>query len=170
MPSSFDRQAEDRFVEFSFTLKVPQSKLPRLTEALASALALSSPPPPEAPRPAAAAAAAPAKKRGPAPKAAVAPRGKSIARKTAVRREAAAKPVAAAPKRSLAVPASKTNQTLRFLREKEGLSQKALADKLGLRQTDISALETGKRDLTEALVSRVAQVFNLPVEELLALI
>lgn len=50
---------------------------------------------------------------------------------------------------------------LRGSREREGLTQTQLADKLGIPQSNISAIEHGKRPIGKNLAKRLSKIFKL---------
>ena len=51
------------------------------------------------------------------------------------------------------------------LREKEGLTQKKLGEKVNVSRQAINAIETGKYDPSLWLAYDVAQLFNMSIEE-----
>jgi len=51
-------------------------------------------------------------------------------------------------------------------RHKTGLTQKELADKLGVRQNMISDYERGRRRLSLQMAKRIAKILNIKVERL----
>ena len=57
-------------------------------------------------------------------------------------------------------------QALSLLRRYQGLNQSALAKKLGVSRSYISELESGNRTPSLDLLSRYAEVFNIPVSSL----
>lgn len=57
---------------------------------------------------------------------------------------------------------------LRRLRESRGLNGKTLAIEAGMSQGHLSELETGKRQLTEALTARLATALGMTPDEFLA--
>lgn len=57
-------------------------------------------------------------------------------------------------------------QALHLLRRYQGLNQSALAAKLGVSRSYISELESGNRTPSLDLISRYAEVFNIPVSSL----
>ena len=63
-------------------------------------------------------------------------------------------------------------RALKFLREEQGLSAKALATQLGVAASYLSEVETGKRPLTEAFAERISAELSLQpgefVERMLA--
>ncbi|GHV57080.1 hypothetical protein FACS189460_3000 [Deltaproteobacteria bacterium] len=153
MPRQTKSSNAGQFVEMNIILKVAREKLPLLAEALTSVLALQA-------ETALLRESGPALKRDSAPKNVAgpkeppkkpAPAAKRPARKNLSRKKS---------------PAPQVSTPLRALREKEGLSQKAMAEKVGLRQADISALETGRRALTEKIAQSLAQSFNVEAESL----
>lgn len=52
---------------------------------------------------------------------------------------------------------------LRALREREGLSQEAMAKKIKTSQTYISAMELGKFPITENMATRIAKKFKMGI-------
>lgn len=50
--------------------------------------------------------------------------------------------------------------SLRGLRYREEMTQKQLADKLGIRQHHLSEMENGKRPIGKAMAKRIAEVLN----------
>ena len=51
------------------------------------------------------------------------------------------------------------------LREKEGLTQKKLGEKVNVSRQAITAIETGKYDPSLWLAYDIAQLFNMSIEE-----
>lgn len=51
------------------------------------------------------------------------------------------------------------------LREKEGLTQKKLGEKVNVSRQAINAIETGKYDPSLWLAYDIAQLFNISIEE-----
>ena len=51
------------------------------------------------------------------------------------------------------------------LREKEGLTQKKLGEKVNVSRQAINAIETGKSDPSLWLAYDIAQLFNMSIEE-----
>lgn len=51
------------------------------------------------------------------------------------------------------------------LREKEGLTQKGLGEKVSVSRQAINAIETGKYDPSLWLAYDIAQLFNMSIEE-----
>jgi DNA-binding XRE family transcriptional regulator len=49
---------------------------------------------------------------------------------------------------------------LRGLRYREGLTQKALGEMLGIEQTNISKMEQGKRPIGKTIAKRIAKLFK----------
>ena len=56
---------------------------------------------------------------------------------------------------------------LKQLREAKGLSQAALAEKVGLSREYIARLETGKHDPPLSRVEKLAKALKVPIEKLL---
>ncbi|MBF0502377.1 MAG: helix-turn-helix transcriptional regulator [Candidatus Riflebacteria bacterium] len=50
---------------------------------------------------------------------------------------------------------------LRGLRAREGLTQKALAQKIGITQSHVSSLENGHRPIGKVMAKKLAKTFNL---------
>ena len=46
------------------------------------------------------------------------------------------------------------------MRKKKGISQKALAEKIGTKQSNVARLESGQQNLTIGLVSKIAEVLG----------
>jgi len=59
-----------------------------------------------------------------------------------------------------AFPALHAGVTLRGYRQRDGLSQVELAEKLGVRQSNISEIESGKRPIGKRLACKLAAVFH----------
>lgn len=55
---------------------------------------------------------------------------------------------------------------LRTLRAELGWSQQDLADRLGVSRQSVNAIETGKYDPSLPLAFRVAELFELTIEEI----
>jgi DNA-binding XRE family transcriptional regulator len=60
-----------------------------------------------------------------------------------------------------AFPDGSPGMLIRGLRGKEEMTQEELADKLGIAQTRVSELESGKRSISRAMAKRLASVFNV---------
>jgi putative transcriptional regulator len=58
------------------------------------------------------------------------------------------------------------NNRLRELREAQGWSQGALAERLVVSRQTINALETGKYDPSLPLAFKIARLFSLPIESI----
>lgn len=56
------------------------------------------------------------------------------------------------------------NNRLRELREQQGWSQAALAERLEVSRQTVNALETGKYDPSLPLAFRIARLFGAPIE------
>jgi DNA-binding XRE family transcriptional regulator len=139
MPKQLKTQTAGRFVEVN--LKIAKKKFPLVSEALTAVLALAGQQVSlEKPRAAKVAKAAPARRAG-RPKAAPS-------------RRASGEKKPASPE---------TAALIRDLRAKAGLSQKALADKSGVSQNQISLLETGKQRLSPALARKLGRLFKTPI-------
>jgi putative transcriptional regulator len=59
------------------------------------------------------------------------------------------------------------NNRLRVLRAERAWSQQQLADALGVSRQSVNAIETGKYDPSLPLAIRIADVFGLPIEEII---
>jgi putative transcriptional regulator len=55
---------------------------------------------------------------------------------------------------------------LRVLRAERGWSQGELAGKLEVSRQSVNAIETGKYDPSLPLAFRIAELFNLPIEDI----
>ncbi len=58
------------------------------------------------------------------------------------------------------------NNRLKELRSKCGWSQSDLADRLEVSRQSVNAIETGKYDPSLPLAFRIAELFNLSIEEI----
>lgn len=58
-------------------------------------------------------------------------------------------------------------RNLRVYRERQGLSQEAFADELGVHRTYMGGIERGERNLTLKSVERIAQQINIDPLQLL---
>ena len=134
MPKQLKTQTAGRFVEV--TLKIAKKKFPLVSEALTAVLALAGQQV-SLEKPRAAKVAVPARRPG-RPKAAK-------SRRTSGEKKPASPETAA---------------LIRDLRAKAGLSQKALADKSGVSQNQISLLETGKQRLSPVLAKKLGRLFK----------
>ncbi len=56
---------------------------------------------------------------------------------------------------------------LKSIREKRGMTQAALAKKVGVHQVSITRIETGVRNPSMALLQRLAQALKVQLESLL---
>lgn len=61
------------------------------------------------------------------------------------------------------------HRTLREIREAQGLTQKALAERADVAQATISHLEVGKYTPSVSTLQKVARVLGLPLDEVLGL-
>ena len=61
----------------------------------------------------------------------------------------------------LEAESSRAGVLLKGLRLREGLTQKDMADKLGVQQSNLSKMESGKRSIGKALAKRIANAFNV---------
>ena len=57
---------------------------------------------------------------------------------------------------------------MRELRDAQGWSQARLAELLGVSRQTVNAIETGKYDPSLPLAFRIAELFDLPIEEIFA--
>ncbi|WP_281965134.1 helix-turn-helix transcriptional regulator [Serinicoccus marinus] len=64
---------------------------------------------------------------------------------------------------------AETTSILRALRTERGWSQATLAEQVGVSRQTVNAIETGKFDPSLPLALRIAQLLDLPVEEIFAL-
>ena len=64
---------------------------------------------------------------------------------------------------------SKIRTKLRAVREERGLTQQELADWIGIRRETILHLENNRYNPSLEMALKIAQVFNMQVEELFAL-
>ena len=139
------QKTADRPVEISLNLKIAKKSFALVSEALKAVMALAGQqitlePLPAKPRAAKA-------KPGPASQA---------GRKA---KPAKVKPAESRPEKSPLESAA----LIRNLRIKAGLSQKAIATKLGLTQNQVSLLETGKQSLKPALAKKFGRLFNTSI-------
>ena len=58
------------------------------------------------------------------------------------------------------------NNRLKDLRAERGWSQKELGQRLDVSRQSVNAIETGKYDPSLPLAFRIADVFELPIEEI----
>ena len=64
----------------------------------------------------------------------------------------------------------KTNEIIRQLRESRGMTQEALAARLGYTdRSSIAKIETGKVDLSQTKLEQLMEIFNVPIHTLLGL-
>jgi DNA-binding XRE family transcriptional regulator len=117
------------------SLKIAKERFPLVSEALTAVMALAGNPVSLGPKPQAAKTA------------------KAAPAATRKRRRTGKKPVS-----------PETAALVRELRVKAGLSQKAVADKSGVSQNQISLLETGKQRLNPALAKKLGRLFKTPLE------
>ena len=59
-----------------------------------------------------------------------------------------------------------TGEIIRTAREKAGMEQQELAEKLGISAAYLSQWESGKHDGSDRLLRRMAEIFNLDINEL----
>ena len=146
MPARIKTKTIGRFVEIDFHLKVAQNRFPLVSDALTAVLALAG----HKIRP-----ARPGRPDKPS--------------KPGKMKEKGSAEKVAAPETMTDSPVSEAqaDSPLRALRLSQGLSQRAMAEKLGLAQTDISTLETGKRALTRDMAKRIGKTFKTSYRALL---
>jgi DNA-binding XRE family transcriptional regulator len=58
-------------------------------------------------------------------------------------------------------PDSHPGSRLRGLRGREGLSQRAMAEQLGIRQHHIAEMESGRRSISVDMAKRIGETFNI---------
>ena len=58
------------------------------------------------------------------------------------------------------------NDAMKQARLRQGLSQQALADQLGVSRQTVSSLETGRYNPSIALAFKVARCFGMSIEEI----
>ena len=61
---------------------------------------------------------------------------------------------------------SRVGEIIQSVREKSGLTQKALAKKLGVAEKFINEVETGRKILNEALIEKVSKVLNTDLNDI----
>lgn len=59
------------------------------------------------------------------------------------------------------LPDSQPGKILRGLRYRDGKSQKWLAEKLGMKQPNVSAMEKGERPIGKALAKKLGELFDI---------
>jgi DNA-binding XRE family transcriptional regulator len=149
MPARPKKKTAARFVELHINLKVPRKQYPMVEEALTAVLDL--------------AGLKPVSEKAPkTPPASKAKAGRPAKAKPAKTGKKPAKP---APGRRAAGPKfPETAALIRGLRTKAGLSQKALAEKLGVWQNTVSLLETGKQKPNQDMAVKLGQILKAPVQ------
>jgi len=151
MPKQIKKPAAGRFVEVS--LKIAKKKFPLISEALKAVMALAGQPD----------SLGLSEKKS---KVAKTKTKTKTSRPPRAGRDAKSPPIKSARSRP---PAEKspippeTAALIRDLRTKAGLSQKALAVKVGASQNHISLLETVKQRLKPALAKKLSRVFNAQI-------
>jgi DNA-binding XRE family transcriptional regulator len=58
-------------------------------------------------------------------------------------------------------PEAHPGMTLRGFRTRDGLTQEELAERLGIKQARVSALESGGRPISIAMAKRLAKIFDI---------
>lgn len=59
-------------------------------------------------------------------------------------------------------------KTIRTLRKEHGMTQDELAEKLGYKnRSTIANIETGRQDIPRAVILKLAQIFDVPISELM---
>ncbi len=61
---------------------------------------------------------------------------------------------------------SRVGERIKDVREKSGLTQKALAKKLGVAEKFINEVETGRKILNEALIEKISKVLNTDLNDI----
>jgi DNA-binding XRE family transcriptional regulator len=59
-------------------------------------------------------------------------------------------------------PEAHPGMAIRGFRNRDGLTQEALAERLGVAQTRVSELESGKRRISIAMAKRLSVIFSIP--------
>ena len=62
-----------------------------------------------------------------------------------------------------------TENKIRFLRKKSGLTQPDMAKKIGISQSLLSLIENGSREITPKMQNEIAAVLNVKIEDLFRL-
>jgi len=57
---------------------------------------------------------------------------------------------------------------IKRIREKQNVTQEDLAKRIGVSRQAVCMWETGKRELKGTMLNRIAQIFNVPVSEILS--
>ena len=65
------------------------------------------------------------------------------------------------------MPSKTLGETVRRLREHEGISQEELADRCGLHRTYVGSVERGERNVSLANIVRLAKALNVAPSSLL---
>ena len=152
MPAKPKKQTASRFIELNLNLKVSRKQYPLIQRALAAILELAG-----FTAGSEAAGKPKAEKAAPAPKASRNTKAKPVKAKPAPAKKPKTKPPQSRPTAAL----------IRDLRTTAGLSQRALADKLGVRQNAVSLVETGRQKPNIDMAVKLGQVFKIPYQDLL---
>ena len=60
----------------------------------------------------------------------------------------------------------KVGKRIKELRNKQGLSQEAFADKAGIDRTYLNSVENGRRNISIKNLEKISNALNLPIKEL----
>ena len=154
MPTTSKKQTAGRFVELNLSLKVPKKQYPMVEEALTAVLDLAGL---KAGSEKAEKPKLPAKPGRP-------PKAKPVKAKASPKKQA--KP-ASGRRPAADKKAPKSAVLIRDLRNKAGLSQKSLAEKLGVMQNVISLLETGRQKPNLDIAIKLGQALGFSHQSLL---
>lgn len=152
MPDRSKKQTTSRFVEFNINLKVPRKQFPMVEEALTAVLDLAG-------LKLGSEAADKSKTASVAKRRGRTSTAKPV--KTETGQQKQAKP-AQGRRTAIDKKPPETAALIRTLRTEVGLSQKMLADKLGIRQNTISLLETGKQKPNLDMAVKLGQMLKTP--------
>ena len=61
---------------------------------------------------------------------------------------------------------SRVGERIKEAREKSGMTQKALAKKLGVAEKFVNEVETGRKIINESLISKVSKVLNTDLNDI----